>query len=135
MIRIVYVSTALPNLTDEDLADILKVANVRNAALGVTGLLVHNGRNFMQALEGPAECVLELMSSITRDRRHSGVIVISRETIEARAFSGWAMRLSQVGRAAGNPEDLLITNGLDYSVVATMPGSLATLFTNFNSLD
>ena len=135
MIRIVYVSTAMPTLKDEHLADILQVANVRNAGLGITGLLVHNGRNFMQALEGPADCVLEVMSSISRDARHDGVIVISRETITERAFPDWSMKLAQVGRAAGNAENLLISNGLDYAVVATMPGPLATMFTNFNSLD
>ncbi len=134
MIRLVYVSTAAANLSESDLDDLLREAVARNAGLGVTGLLVYNGRNFMQALEGAPDAVLDLMTSISGDHRHSGVIVISREQVAERAFPDWSMKLTQTERAQGRPENLLLTNGIDYSIVATMPPNLATLFTNFNTL-
>lgn len=134
MIRLVYVSTAAANLSERDVEDMLRVAMERNAGLGVTGLLVYNGRNFMQALEGAPDAVLDLMTSISRDHRHSGVIVISREQIAERAFPDWSMKLTHSDRADGRPQNLLVTNGIDYSIIATIPPNLASLFTNFNTL-
>lgn len=72
MIRIVYVSTSRLGLTDADVKQILQQARERNKAKGITGLLVFNGLNFIQALEGEAEPVLATMSAISRDPRHSG---------------------------------------------------------------
>lgn len=134
MIRLVYVSTAAGNLSERDLDDVLGVAMEHNAGVGITGLLVYNGRNFMQALEGAPDAVLDLMMSISRDPRHSGVIVISREQITERAFPDWSMKLARSDRAGARPHNLLVTNGIDYTIVATMPPILASMFTNFNTL-
>ena len=52
MYRLVYVSTARENLTDQDMAAILDTAQSNNHERYLTGFLAHNGANFMQALEG-----------------------------------------------------------------------------------
>ena len=134
MIRIVYISTSSFTFKDCDLNDIISVASVRNAALDVTGLLVFNGLNFMQALEGPTEQVLSVMQSIVNDPRHTGVVVISREAIAERAFPGWAMRLSRTLRADPDTGALLADNGLDSTLARAMPPALAVMFENFTSL-
>jgi hypothetical protein len=52
------------------LLDIVRVADMRNAAAGVSGLLAHDVYGFYQLLEGPHDSILQLRLSIMRDRRH-----------------------------------------------------------------
>lgn len=134
MIRIVYVSTSSYTFKDSELDDIIGVATARNNALGVTGLLVFNGLNFMQALEGPTDNVLSVMQSIAKDQRHTGLVVISREVISDRAFPEWAMRFSRSTRAGPQTGALLDDNGLDRLLLGAMPPALAVMFENFISL-
>ncbi|MFN3868485.1 MAG: BLUF domain-containing protein [Hyphomicrobiaceae bacterium] len=134
MIRLVYVSTSSFTFKDCDLDDIISVATARNAAHDVTGLLVYNGLNFMQALEGPTEQVLSVMQSIVNDPRHSGIVVISREAISERAFPAWAMRLARTLRAGPGTGALLAGNDFDSTLARTMPPNLAMMFENFASL-
>lgn len=134
MIRLVYVSTANFELGEADLKAILEVAESRNAAADITGLLVYNGRNFMQALEGDSASVLKLMGKISDDPRHSGVVVVVQDEIGERAFPDWSMRLTRASRAGALPQRLLQTNGVDASYVARLPREIARMFTSFNSL-
>ncbi|MEO0721867.1 MAG: BLUF domain-containing protein, partial [Pseudomonadota bacterium] len=48
MYRLVYVSTAVDDLGDEDVASILDVSESNNHERYITGFLAHNGRSFMQ---------------------------------------------------------------------------------------
>jgi hypothetical protein len=52
------------------LLDIVRVADMRNAAAGVSGLLAYDVYGYYQLLEGPYESILQLRRSIMRDRRH-----------------------------------------------------------------
>ncbi|MBK9207916.1 MAG: BLUF domain-containing protein [Anaerolineales bacterium] len=57
MISIIYVSTSVRLLSDDELMDILKVSRENNSVSDVTGLLLYKGGNFMQVLEGPEDVV------------------------------------------------------------------------------
>lgn len=133
MIRIVYVSTADLSLTASDLDALLAQAQVRNLRQGITGLLAFNGRNFMQALEGKAEDVKDVMTSIGRDKRHTGVIVISQQPISRRSFPEWSMRLTHA-QLAELPDKLLACNGLSPELLSNADPEVSRLFTNFKSL-
>ncbi len=52
LVSIVYMSRAAVPFDDDDLAELLREARLRNEALGVSGLLVAKGGRFMQLLEG-----------------------------------------------------------------------------------
>lgn len=91
--RLTYVSTARPALLQTDLDAIGNTARQRNAPADITGLLAFNGTNFMQTLEGPRASVEAVMAAIAADPRHSGLIVISTETVAKRAFEDWAMQV------------------------------------------
>ena len=133
MIRIVYVSTAAMDLGEADLGALLALAQARNQKQRITGLLVYNGRNFMQALEGKADDVADVMTSISQDKRHTGVIVISKQTIPHRSFPDWSMHLTRA-QCAARPDMLLNGNGLPEEVLATADPEIARLFHNFNAL-
>lgn len=91
MLQLVYLSTATPGLMAQDVARILIKSRGNNRADGITGLLYHDGRRFLQALEGsdaPVECAFVRISA---DPRHSGVRLLSRRQVDEREFGVWAM--------------------------------------------
>jgi hypothetical protein len=91
LITTVYVSSAVKLFTPAELVDLLRAARERNGKAEITGMLLYHDGNFIQMLEGPASAVDALMVTIRRDPRHTGLIVLLRETIEARVFGEWQM--------------------------------------------
>ncbi|PPD45033.1 MAG: blue light sensor protein [Methylocystis sp.] len=103
MLRLVYFSTAKLGLDQGSLEAIMASAVAHNRAAGVTGVLLFNGLNFLQALEGPEPVLERLYARIERDPRHAGVRIIRREAIEAVTFPDWGMKLTQVPRSESLP--------------------------------
>jgi len=91
MYRLVYVSEAVSDLDDVAIQAILDTSQSNNHERYITGFLAHNGRGFMQALEGEEAEVLSLFDRILTDNRHKGVVQLSGEQIEVRAFPNWDM--------------------------------------------
>ena len=100
MLSLIYVSTSVKLLNDEELLGILKVSRENNSSRDVTGLLLYKGGNFMQVLEGPDEVVEAVFETIKADPRHKDVIVLSREQISNRQFPAWEMAFQNLD----NPE-------------------------------
>jgi hypothetical protein len=100
MLSLIYVSTSIKLLNDQELVDILKVSRENNESSEVTGLLLYKGGNFMQVLEGDDEVVTALYEKIRTDPRHKDVSVISREQIQARQFSAWEMAFQNLDNPA-----------------------------------
>jgi len=90
-LRIVYVSTLRPGVTDEGLDDLVEKAAAFNKARGITGILAIEGRRVCQILEGGDAEVEALFASIQRDPRHSGVIELVHIPVERSAFEAWGM--------------------------------------------
>lgn len=91
MYRLVYVSTAERLLSGAELLEILHKSRQNNAALGITGMLLYKGGNFMQLLEGDKARVLTLYETICRDRRHFDVTVMAQRETKTRLFPDWSM--------------------------------------------
>ena len=103
--QVVYLSNATGPVQQDDLKDILKNAQRRNAANGITGLLLFHGGNFMQVLEGPRETVEATLARIRRDARHRGMLTILERDIEERAFGDWSMAFRGISSLEGiDPE-------------------------------
>ena len=98
MYYLIYVSSAAPSLSPADLQLLLEEARSRNRELGITGMLIHRGGNFIQYIEGDQEKVKSLYATICADARHSGAILLAEGETKARQFGDWAMDL----RTAGN---------------------------------
>lgn len=113
-----YISTA-PTLLREDVDAILAASARNNPARGITGLLLFNGRNFLQLLEGEEDEVAGLMDTITADPRHSGVSVLDRRGIEHRTCPDWAMKRVIIAESIESRRDMLerdLPHGLDPEV-------------------
>lgn len=92
MLRLLYFSTAQPNLDPAEIDSIVETSRTRNAERDITGALTYNGRNFCQLLEGEEIAVRDLVAAIQGDPRHSGFKIIDEKRIDARAFQDWSMK-------------------------------------------
>lgn len=71
---VIYASHLNPNYSKSFLEALLKNAQIHNSSLEVTGILIFDGQNFMQLLEGPSESVDAIYSMICKDIRHQQII-------------------------------------------------------------
>ena len=104
MLQLLYISTAQGTVSATDVFRILADYRRNNGRSDITGFLYSDGKRFLQALEGNAAEVEETFERIRADKRHSGVVVLSRRTIEAREFGEWAM---ESRGAPGNDDAVL----------------------------
>jgi len=110
-----YISTA-PNLSRDEVASVLAASARNNPERGITGLLLYNGRNFLQLLEGEESALVALMVRIGNDPRHTGVSIIDRRAIEQRSCAGWAMKRVLIGESVSGRRSQLerdLPEGLD----------------------
>lgn len=120
-----YISTA-PSLSREDVDDILASSQRNNSMIGVTGLLLYNGRNFLQLLEGEESELVSLMMKITHDPRHTGISMVDRRLVRERVCPDWAMRRVMIAESVDRRRALLeeqLPPGLD--------ADLRKIITNF----
>jgi len=98
LIRLIYRShSLLPGsglaAQQDGLADILRLARVKNAAEHVTRALVLYGDWFAQFLEGPEVAVRALFAKIKADARHDRIELDQSQPAPARLFAHWAMAI------------------------------------------
>jgi hypothetical protein len=94
MKNIVYVSTAVKLMHENQLMDILHNSRQHNAALNISGVLLYSEGTFIQVLEGRDGVIDALYSRIQADRRHKNVIKIIDEPITEKSFAQWLMGFS-----------------------------------------
>ena len=135
MYRLVYVSTAKDGLSSGEIGDILDVSTSNNDERRITGFLAHNGRHFMQALEGERDEVEEIYNRILDDQRHYGVVQIIGEKIDDRAFPQWAMNYFRVDNPKGHTMIIKRDDPVDGLLPKEMPRELMHLFTRFMDIE
>ncbi|MGN6497028.1 MAG: BLUF domain-containing protein [Tsuneonella sp.] len=69
----------------------LESAQRNNSLRSISGFLLYNGRNFLQLIEGAEADLRSLMSTLSRDLRHSGMSVLIDEPIDERSCPRWSM--------------------------------------------
>jgi len=91
MIRITYLSQAAPSFSSIDLLFLLEQCHKNNPKQGLTGLLIFGNQTFLQTIEGEQNVVEALIEKIAIDKRHTKFQVLSRQSIENRQYTDWAM--------------------------------------------
>ena len=94
MKNIVYVSTSVKLMHENQLMDILHNSRQHNAALNISGVLLYSEGTFIQVLEGRDGVIDALYSRIQADQRHTNVIKIIDEPITEKSFAQWLMGFS-----------------------------------------
>ncbi len=93
MLRLVYISVVNDGADIVEIDGIVEQAVRNNCALEISGVLLFNGLNFLQVLEGPAKQVHMLFDRSRGDRRHVSVVTVLIEPITERVITGWGMVL------------------------------------------
>ena len=101
-----YISTA-PSLSREEVESILASSARNNPERGITGLLIYNGRNFLQLLEGEEAELVSLMVRITHDPRHTGISILDQRKVEKRSCPDWAMKRVLIAETVEKRRELL----------------------------
>jgi len=96
LVHCLCVSAACTRPSFEQLLELLEGARRRNAAWGVTGVLVHDHGLFLHYVEGPGRAVEALTARVALDTRHAGLRWLSRDVQPRRRFSGWSLGFVQV---------------------------------------
>lgn len=93
---LLYVSKSLipQDEAQRQIEKIIETARVRNAALGVTGVLIFTEARFAQVLEGPGEAIDAIMDRLRADPRHEQLTAVRDEPLERRRFPSWSMGYS-----------------------------------------
>lgn len=91
MIHLIYISSATSWPSEYDLRELLGQSRARNLKLNITGMLLYDNATYMQVLEGLEKDVHEIYSSILKDPRNTGNVVLAEEEISQRDFPNWSM--------------------------------------------
>jgi hypothetical protein len=106
LIHVIYVSAALPEVTEHDTVKFLNEARKANRQNNVSGLMLYMNGCFLLLLEGDAARVDMAASAIFSDGRDMRLIL--REPIAEREFPEWIMGFetvepSEAARLLGEP--------------------------------
>jgi hypothetical protein len=77
--------------SEDELVGLLNQSREKNAALGITGLLLYRAGQFMEALEGEEGVVKKMYATIEKDPRHVNCVEVRWEVIRERRFPVWSM--------------------------------------------
>jgi hypothetical protein len=127
MIQLTYISSATASMDEQQVAAILQQSRLNNAAAGITGLLLYDGRRFLQALEGPSQAVDTVYQRIKADARHRALVLLSSRAVTDRAFGDWAMAAQRVTGGIGGS----VTDQVDALTAEVADANLRALFRSF----
>jgi len=91
MFQIVYLSTSIKPMTEEELNLLLEECHFNNIRDHITGILVYVDGSIIQLIEGPEYEVQRLYRKIQSDNRHHGIIALYQGKCEDRLFPNWSM--------------------------------------------
>jgi len=123
--EVLYLSTLAPGAPLKVISDIAAKARKANEAAGITGLLVFDGMQFCQHIEGPRKTVLALTERIRQDPRHVDVDILYHGPLAQRRFRHFGLaytavedvdmlaRLRNVGAEAALAQFLALVSTLD----------------------
>lgn len=96
MFRLVYSSSSCEDVTPAALSSLVRHARFRNAAAGITGLLLYHQRRFLQVIEGDRGAVEACFDRIRHDTRHEDVVVLSQAEASSKFFTDWFLAYEQL---------------------------------------
>ncbi len=100
---LIYASSAVRPFTTEDLHALLDASRTRNAADGITGMLLYKDGNFLQLLEGEQAAVERTFQRIQRDPRHRGSVILRDAHEPEPLYAEWAMGFVDLTQREGTP--------------------------------
>jgi len=81
-----YVSTAISDLNQDEVAELLEQTEIRNNNEGVNGLLIYSDGNFFEVIEGEETKIKNLFKNIKEDPRHRNIMIVFEKEIDQPLF-------------------------------------------------
>lgn len=122
--------------SEAEILDILEVSRSKNAKLGITGILVYWARTdqFMQILEGEKKAIFDLLDTIRKDERHTGLKLIYDGEVSERCFTNWSMGFSNfdsIDKTKLEGYSNFLEEGFTDELLNQNPSTAAYLFQSF----
>ncbi len=114
---LVYVSQVLPGLTVSEIDALVKDASEHNQIAGVTGVLLTDGLQFLQYIEGPEDGLALAYSRILNSTSHTEIMELGRARGGSRRFPYWSIRWIAVEQ-----DELKLTRSSDWRGLAARRG-------------
>lgn len=89
---VVYTSVLCLDVPKEKLAVLMEAAVKHNRLAGVSGALLHDGRRFVQYLEGPSDGLSSALGRIQNATSHHQISFLADGHVTTRMFPNWSMR-------------------------------------------
>lgn len=99
MYELLYCSSASPDLTADDISDILKTSREWNSHHEITGCLLYYNNQFIQIIEGEKQSVKNLYANIEKDSRHQHIILLAENQKDERFFKNWSMAFKELSES------------------------------------
>ncbi|MGA7675304.1 MAG: BLUF domain-containing protein [Rhizomicrobium sp.] len=133
MHQLVYVSTASWAMSNADLNEILDASRRNNRVNGVTGMLLHIDRGFLQVLEGPKAAVEETYARIKQDRKHNAPRILVEQETDGRLFGDWSMGFDRIDQGQARTTDVfaITRDAIENAITPEKAAHLAILLRNF----
>ena len=84
-----YVSSVNPELTGDQIQEVLNFSKNWNNDHDITGILLYSEGNFFQVLEGEQNILQSLFSRIESDKRHYNIIKIFEKKVETGHYDNY----------------------------------------------
>lgn len=97
MRAVVYESVLREGVDPDSVQLVLRDAVAHNRLAAVTGVLLHDGKRFIQYLEGPDDGMASALGRINNASSHTGICVLMDGDVLTRLFPNWAMRMVPLG--------------------------------------
>jgi len=91
-----YISSQSRTMSKKSVEDFLFQVREKNKHLAITGILLLIQGKFVQYIEGPAEEIDKVYDSISKDKRHTEMILLDSGPLEKRQFTDWSMAYKEV---------------------------------------
>lgn len=91
-----YISSQSRTMSKKSVEDFLFQVREKNKHLAITGILLLIQGKFVQYIEGPAEEIDKVYDSISKDKRHTEMILLDSGSLEKRQFTDWSMAYKEV---------------------------------------
>lgn len=132
MHQIIYISTASGEATDGVVQAILNTSRRNNSRDGITGLLISDGKRYLQALEGDKALVEAAYARIKSDPRHKAVVILSNKLVGQPRFGCWDMAFMGSADTSDTPS---LGEIVDRLVAEVSDPNIRALFSSFAHLD
>lgn len=91
-----YMSSQSRIMPKKSIEEFLFHVREKNKQLTITGVLLLIQGKFIQYIEGPAEEIDKVYKSISKDHRHTDLILLDSGNLKERQFNDWSMAYKEV---------------------------------------